>query len=93
MTMSIELTRIELAGPAETGGPSGRSENSPLRYSGSALVWVPVALIAGAGAWALLSGDAGKPAGSEPVRLAAAVASAPAARPIAFRVRLQSPDR
>lgn len=81
MTMSIELTRIELAGLAESGGPSGRPENSPPRYLGSAYVWVAVALTAGMGAWALLSGYAGKPAESEPVRLAAAVAAEPAPPP------------
>jgi hypothetical protein len=81
MAMSMELTRIELAGLAETGGPSGRPENSPLRYLGSAYVWAAVALIVGVGAWALLSGYASKPAESEPVRLAAAVAAEPALPP------------
>jgi hypothetical protein len=44
-------------------------------------VWLPVALIAGVGAWTLLSGYAGKPAESGSVRLAAAVVAEPVPSP------------
>jgi hypothetical protein len=47
------------------------------------MVWLSVALIAGLGAWALLTGFAGKPAEGEPVRLAAAVAAESAPSPAA----------
>jgi len=77
MTMGVELSRIGLAGLSDDH-PSGSPEKSTVRYLRSRFVWLPAALIAGLGAWTLLSLDAGKPAESEPVRLAAAVAPAPA---------------
>ena len=90
MTMDTGLSRIELAGlgrfPAIVrlaSGFSGRPENG--RYFGSGFVWLPAALIAGLGAWTLLSGYASKPAVSEPARLAAAVAAEPAPSPEADR--------
>ena len=76
MTMDAGLSRIELAGLG--GGSSGRPENGSVGYFRSAFVWLPATLMAGLGAWVLLSGYAGKSAGSEPVRLAAAVAAQPA---------------
>lgn len=76
MAMDTGLSRIELAGPG--GGVSGRPENSTVRYFRSAFVWLPAALMAGLGAWTLLSGYAGKPAESEPVRLVTAVVAEPA---------------
>ena len=75
--MSIELSRIGLAGSRDH--PSGWPEKSAVKYLRSRFVWLPAALIAGVAAWTLLlSFDTGKPAESEPVRLAAAVAPAPA---------------
>jgi hypothetical protein len=80
--MSIELSRIGLAGPRDR--PSGWPEKSAVKYLRSRFVWLPAALIAGLAAWTLLlSFDAGKPAESEPVRLAAAVLDEPAAAPAA----------
>jgi hypothetical protein len=76
MTMSIELSRIGSAGLSED--PSGRPEQSAVKHLRSGFVWLPAALIAGLGAWTLLSFDASKPAESEPVRLAAAVVAEPA---------------
>ena len=79
MTMSIELTRTGLAGLGDK--TSGWPEKSPLKYLRSGFVWLPVALIAGVGAWTLLSGYAGKPAESGSVRLAAAVVAEPVPSP------------
>lgn len=76
MTMSIELSRIDLAGPGDTS--SGWLDNGPVRYFRSGFVWMPVAVIAALGAWILLAGYASKPAESEPVSLATAVLDAPA---------------
>ncbi len=80
--MDIGLSRIELAGLGRlpgiarlAGGLSGRPKNDG--YFRSGIVWLPVALIAGLGAWALLTGYASKPAESEPVRVATAVAAGP----------------
>jgi hypothetical protein len=70
MTMNSGLFRIELAGLAGTGGDSGR-------LGKSAVVWVVAVLIAGIGAWVLLSGYAGKSAESEPAHLATVVAAEP----------------
>jgi hypothetical protein len=84
MTMSIELSRIGSAGSSDH--PSGWPETSAVKYLRSRFVWLPAALIAGLGAWTLLSLNAGKPAESEPVRLAAVLdqpALAPAAAPVA----------
>ncbi len=82
MTMGIELTRIGLAGLGENPGlgsiSSHRPERPAAKYLRSAFVWLPAALIAGLGAWTLLSDPAGKPAADEPVRLAAAVMAEPA---------------
>lgn len=68
MTMS-ELTHIGLAGLGD--GPPAQPQNSA-SYLRWVFVWLPVALIAGLGAWALVLGDASKPADSEPTRLAVA---------------------
>jgi hypothetical protein len=71
-TMSIELSRIELTGPG--GAASGQPEKSVAAYLRSGFVWFSAALIAGMAAWALVTGHAGKPAGSEPVPATAVVA-------------------
>ena len=79
-TMSIELSRIELAGLGDSA--SGRPEKSAAEYLKSGYVWLPgAALIAGMAAWALVAGyAAGKPAESEPA-LAAAVVADPGVAP------------
>jgi hypothetical protein len=88
MTMNTGHSRIELTDPP---GISNGPESTAARFFGSGFLWLPAALIAGLGAWALLSSYAGEPAASEPIRLAtAAVAEPPApssalaAGPIAF---------
>ena len=71
MTMNTGLSRIELTGlPGLSGGP----ESIATKFFRSGFVWLPAVLIAGVGAWLLLSGYASKPAESEPARLTAAVA-------------------
>jgi hypothetical protein len=79
MTMNTGFSRIELTGPASAGGGysgwPGKSANNHLR---SRLVWLPIALIAGFGAWMLLSGYSSKPAEGEPVRPVPVVATEPA---------------
>ena len=74
MTMNSGLYRIEL-----NGLPGGSSSGRPaaIKYFRSALVWLPFALVAGLGTWVLVSGYSSDTAESEPVRLAAAVASEP----------------
>jgi hypothetical protein len=75
MTMNTGLSRIELTGlPGLSGGP----ESTGTKFFRSGFVWLPAVVIAGVGAWLLLSGYASKPAESEPVRLAAAAATEPA---------------
>jgi hypothetical protein len=78
MTMSMELTRIELTGPGDAA--SGRPEKSAAAYLRSGFVWLPAALIAAVGTWALVAGYVSKPAESEPV-LATAVVAEPAPSP------------
>jgi len=80
--MSIELSRIGSAGLNDN--LSGWPEKSPIKYLRLGFVWLAAALIAILGAWALLSGDAGEPDESEPVPLAAAVATEPAPSVPAF---------
>jgi hypothetical protein len=76
MTMSTELSRIELSG---RGGESpGRPESVATGYFRLGFVWLPAALIVGLAAWVGLSGYASRPAESETVGMAAVVASAPA---------------
>jgi len=80
--MDSGLYRIELTGLAGlvrlagiSGGFSGdperaEPENSGLRAFRAGFVWLPVALVMGFGAWALLSGYSSKPAEGEPVATA-----------------------
>jgi len=90
MTMDTGLYRIELTGLA--GLPrlarlarfagisvvfSGRPEKTAFQNFRAGFVWLPAVLIAGFGAWVLLSGDASNTAVSEPVHLATAVATEP----------------
>lgn len=82
MTMDTRLSRIELTGLGRlpgvgrlTGGVSGRPEDS--RYFRSGFVWLPAALMAGLGAWLLLSDYVSRPAESEPALPATAAVAGP----------------
>jgi hypothetical protein len=84
MAMNGGFDRIELAGIAgpriarfTSGHFWGWPGNARTRYFSFA--WLPAVLIAGLGAWLLVPGHAGKPAGSEPVLLAAATGPVPPA--------------
>jgi hypothetical protein len=76
--MDTGFSRIELTGLPRL---SGRPEHTAAKFFRSGFVWLPAALIAGFGAWMLLSGYDSKPAESEPISLAAAVATEPAPLP------------
>ena len=75
--MNIGLSRIELTGrPGFSNGPEGPAG----KFFRSGFVWLTAALIAGLGAWTLLSSYASEPAESEPaLRLATAAVAVPAA--------------
>ena len=83
MTMSIGLSRIELTGREGFLGLGASFSGQASHYFKRGFVWLPTILIAGAGVWLLLSGDASNTAVSEPstetVRLAAAVTNEPLA--------------
>ena len=76
MTMSTELSRIELSGLG--GHSSGRPESAATGYLRSGYVWLAAALVASLGVWVLLSGYADDPAESETVGLETAVVPGPA---------------
>jgi hypothetical protein len=77
-TMNTGFSRIEWKGLAGHGGGFfGWSRKPAITYMGSGLVWLPLALIAGFGAWMLVSGYDSKPAESEPVQLATAIMAEP----------------
>jgi hypothetical protein len=88
MTMNTGLSRIELTGPPSiSNGP----ESTAAKFFKPGFLWLPAALLAGLGAWMLLSGYVGEPAESEPARMAAAGVAVPpgpspavAPGPIAF---------
>jgi hypothetical protein len=83
--MDTGLYGIELNGPAASGGGvSGRPEKSAAKYLRSGYLWVPAVVIAGLGAWVVVSGyssNSANTAQSEPVRLAVAEATEPAPSP------------
>jgi hypothetical protein len=88
LTMDTGLYRTELAGLAGLtrlasigGGLSGQPERSATKYLRSGFVLLPAVLIAGFGAWMLLSGYSSNTAESEPARLATAVTE-PASTPV-----------
>jgi hypothetical protein len=84
MTMNTGLYRIEWKGLAGVGGSLwGRPLKRAVEYLKPGIVWLPVVLIAGLGAWTLLSGYSSNTAESEPVRLAVATAAEPAQLPAA----------
>ena len=74
--MNSGLDRFELIGFARpvAGWPS----KPRIGYFKFGLVWLPAALIAGLGAWALASGYVSEPAESEPAVLATAAVTDPA---------------
>jgi hypothetical protein len=78
MTMDTGLSRIELNG---LPGQAGRPEPTTAKFFRSGFVWLPAAMVAGFGAWMLLSGYDSKRAESEPVTLAATAATEPAPLP------------
>jgi len=83
MTMNAGLDRIELtglAGLAKLAGLRGSSVGPEGKTFTPGFICVLAVLIAGLGAW-VLSGYGSNTADSEPVRLAAAVASEPAPPP------------
>jgi hypothetical protein len=90
MAMNSGLDRFELIGFARPVG--GLPSKARIGYFKFGLVWLPVALIAGLGAWALASGYVSEPAEGEPAVLAAAVvtdpappaAADPAVKPVTF---------
>jgi hypothetical protein len=82
--MDTGLYRTELAGLAGLarltlvgGSFSGQPERSATKYLRSGFVLLPAILIAGFGAWMLLSGYSSNSAESQPVSLAAAIAPVP----------------
>ncbi len=78
MTMDMGLSRSELTGLTDSGGGlSGRPEKSAISSFRSGFVWLPIALIACAGTWALLSGFASNRAESEPGNPVTAVVAEP----------------
>ena len=84
--MDTGLYRIEwtgFSGLAKLGGGfPGAPEETGSRFKPvSVFIWLPLAIIAGLGAWMLLSGYASKTAESEPVRPAAATVAEPAPAP------------
>ena len=88
--MDTGLYRTELAGLAGLarltlvgGSFSDQPERSATKYLRSGFVLLPAILIAGFGAWMLLSGYSSNSAESQPVRLAAAIAPVPAPVPAA----------
>ncbi len=90
MTMDTGLYRIQLTGFAGlarvagiTGSLSGRLENTATNYFNSKLIWLPAVLIAGLGAWMLLSGSASNTADNQLVHLVTAAATEPVQMPAA----------
>lgn len=77
MTMNSGLYRIELNGLSGSGSDFF-GWPAALRYLRSVLVWLPVVLLAGGGAWMLVSGYSTDTAGIEPVGLAPTVQIGPA---------------
>jgi hypothetical protein len=93
MTMSIELSRIELTGLE--GGSSPWREKAAIRFFRSGYVWLAAILIAGFAAWMLLSGRDSKSAASAPMHLAtgtaAQAADDPAAPPLEAIAPVEAP--
>jgi hypothetical protein len=91
MTMDTGLYRIELKGLAGIGGSlwAGPMKRAA-EYLKPRLVWLPVFLIAGLGAWTLLPSTSSNTAESEPVRLTLATATEPAQPPAADTVQDES---
>ena len=71
--MSSQLDRFQLIGFARPVG--GWPSKPRIGYFKFGLVWLPAALIAGIGAWALASGYVSEPAEGEPAALSTAAVS------------------
>lgn len=87
--MNVGLDRFELIGFA--GPVSGWLGKPRIGYFKFGLVWLPAALIAGLGAWALASGYVGEPAEGEPAVLKTAAAADPAPSAVATDAGMQDP--
>jgi hypothetical protein len=88
MKMDTGLYRIQLTGLAGlarvagiNGGFSAGPEKTATNYFNSKLIWLPAVLIAGLGAWMLLSGSASTTAENQPVHLVTAAATEPVQMP------------
>jgi hypothetical protein len=80
--MDTGLYRIQLTGLAGLNGSfSARPEKTATNYFNSKFIWLPAVLIAGFGAWMLLSGSASNTAENQPVHLVTAAATEPAQMP------------
>jgi hypothetical protein len=82
--MNTGLYRIELTRLAKFpgfAGIRGSFSDRPVKYLKPRFVWLAAVLMAGFGAWAMVSGRASNTAESEPVQLAAAVATEPGTEP------------
>jgi hypothetical protein len=78
MTMDIGLSHSELTGLADSGGRiPGWPQKSAIKSFKSGFVWLPAALIACVGMWALLSGLASNRAESGPANSVTAVVTEP----------------
>jgi hypothetical protein len=70
MKMDTGLHRIQLTGLAGLSGSfSAWPEKTATNYFNSRFIWLPAILIAGLGAWMLLSGSASTTAENQPVHL------------------------
>jgi hypothetical protein len=82
MAMNIGLDRIEWTGLTNLAGrlsawQSGLQRQTVAGYIRSGSAWLPMVLMVGFSAWALLFGYGGRPAESEPMLQATSVASEP----------------
>jgi hypothetical protein len=91
--MDTGLDRVELTGHAGLAGLarlagigssfSGRPKKATAKYFKPGFIWLPAVLVAGLGAWMLLSGSVSNTAESEPVQFATAAAATEPVQPAA----------
>jgi hypothetical protein len=74
-TMNTGPSRVEL--PGLGGRPSSRRGRGASKWSGSGLLWLATILLAGLGAWMLLSSNESEPVETEPLILAVAANPVP----------------